>query len=170
MGRGVEDQRRHQGHRERGEMRTRRMRLGMALVAPVAIALLVAWFDGRVLLADQQRAVDYAEMDPLALSMPAGYLLAMAGVLAMAFLSRWEPSALVGIAYAVGGVVLAFALPLTVITPKEWSARGPAHLVSVVGAGMLLVGLGALVTAARRRAESEQRQPQRVEGDALSVR
>lgn len=151
-------------------MRTRRMRLGMALVAPVAIALLVAWFDGRVLLADQQRAVDYAELDPLALSMPAGYLLAMAGVLAMAFLSRWEPSALVGIAYAVGGVVLAFALPLTVITPKEWSARGPAHLVSVVGAGMLLVGLGALVTAARRRAESEQRQPQRVEGEALSVR
>jgi hypothetical protein len=132
-------------------MPTKRMRFATTLIAPIAIALLVAWFDRTVLAADQQRAIDNYEMDPLMLSMPAGYLLAVAGVLLIALVSRLEPNAVFGGLYAVGGVMLVFVMPLTVLTPERWSARGPGHLLSVVGAGLVLVGLATLASAARHR-------------------
>jgi hypothetical protein len=104
-------------------MPTKRMRLAATLIAPIAIALVVAWFDVTVLAADQQRAIDNYEMDPLMLSMPVGYLLAVAGVLLIALVSRLEPNAVFGGLYAIGGAVLVFAMPpagLGCVEHRRW--------------------------------------------------
>jgi hypothetical protein len=150
----------------------------IGLVAAVAILLFAAWFDWHVLFSIERQQATTFDIRPFAWAAPFGYLVAAAGVLALAVLAWWSRSLLVAVVYVLVGAFFAFLYTLEWIFSATHNSAppifphpiadfisnvainwlgldfAPTHAVSVIGAGMFLAGLGALGRAIRQRAQS----------------
>ncbi len=148
-------------------MTSRAWRIGIALLVGVGMLLFAAWFDGQVLRPFATRQASAFDQQPVAWAMPLGYIVAAVGVLVAAILAWWSRSLVVGIAYTLIGGSFAFLVtllwvfsasvngappalprPLADLVSQVYLwATGPTSAASIVGAGMLLAGIGAIALA-----------------------
>jgi hypothetical protein len=135
-------------------------RRAIALVAPVPIVLLTRWYDVEVL--QQSRLGAAVALDPAgtARAFSIGYLLAMAGGLALAWLAHWSRSDIVAAIYLVVGGALTLLMPIFwTVAPGlppgaiqsalfefvVWAEQGVIKAVPLDAAAMFIGGLGALL-------------------------
>jgi len=156
------------------------VRDGIALVGAAAILFLAGWLDGQV-FRDIQRGVSrFFDYGLVSWTLPLGYLMVAASVIAVVGLAVWSKSLLVGVVYAAVGAFFAFLFTLTWLFATEingvppvlpqplvvvisriwlWGAEGPLNAVSIIGAAMLLAGLASIALVVWRRVTTP-REPQ----------
>jgi hypothetical protein len=143
------------------------------IVALLIVALLVAfvaWFDNGFLAGAEQEAARSFRMAGYALWLSVGYLVVAGSVLAVAVAARWAGSLWVGIVYSLVGAFFAFLraiyfgpagsasgapsiLPaaLARLVADTYQSTGPLDATAILGAGLLIVGVGTIVWVVRQR-------------------
>ncbi len=145
----------------------------VALVLAIAVLATAGWLDTVVIVAIQQSSQETFDISRLEWALSFGYLIVAGAVLAIALLARWARSVLVGLVYAVVGAFLVFLSPMiwlgavglngappflpgpiaTLVNDAYiYGERGPLNAVAIIGAGMLVVGIGSIAYAFRHRA------------------
>jgi hypothetical protein len=158
-------------------MSNRWWRTLVALAGAGAILVALAWLDTVMMVGIQQRQSRSFDINELAWTMPFAYLAVAGGVLVVGLLGRWAGS-LVGVPFVVVGAFFAFLVPLNwlfavglnntpPVLPEPLASfiqqvyihagTGPLGAVSIVGAGMLLVGLGTIGLTLRNRVSTAPR-------------
>jgi hypothetical protein len=149
-----------------------RPRAILALLAGGAILVVARWFDAEVLREAQGRMAATFEVAPFIWSLSLGYVITAAAVLLVGLLAWWSRSLLVAIVYSLAGAFLASYLAVDMVYAEQvndapsvlphpladlWTVwyrvmvPGPLQTLFVVGAGMLLAGLGGIGLSIRRR-------------------
>jgi hypothetical protein len=142
----------------------------IALVVAAVLLAFVAWLDNSVMAGAEREATRTFQMGGYALALSVGYVVVVASVVAAAVAARWAMSLWVGIAYMLVGAFFAFlpALyfgpaasengaapllpePLVRLVADMYSPTGPLNGMTILGAGLLLVGGVTTVLVLRQR-------------------
>jgi hypothetical protein len=147
----------------------------VALAAATAVLVIAGWLDTVVIVGIQRSSEATFDISQFAWALSFGYLTVAGAVLTIALLARWARSILVGLVYAVVGAFLVFLSPMiwlgavglngappflpgpiaTLVNDAYlYGEQGPLNAVAIIGAGMLMVGIGSVAYAFRHRASA----------------
>lgn len=145
----------------------------LAVLGAGLILGLAGWLDTVVIAGIRQRSGQTFDITAISWALPFGYLAIAGAGSASVLLARWAHSVLVGLVYALAGAFLTFLFPILWLWTGSINGApplvsgpiatflaeiyaheetGPLNAVAIIGAMMLLAGLGVIGSALRHRA------------------